>query len=145
MSDEELTARVLELQAQPDGLVSAMALIEEQTRLREEDALILARWKMEAQLRDITPQAEVLENFAPPASNSNPPEVPEPQGEQSLFPPNDPTQPEVDIFARFAGASLAEEVAPVDSPAGGENLQSEAEQLDSSSPEFDEWSETKQQ
>ncbi|MFM7014009.1 MAG: cytosine permease, partial [Actinomycetota bacterium] len=43
------------------------------------------------------------------------------------------------------GASLAEEVAPVDSPAGGENLQSEAEQLDSSSPEFDEWSETKQQ
>jgi nucleobase:cation symporter-1, NCS1 family len=51
MPDSELNAKVAELQAQQGGLEAAMALIEDQTRLRQEDALALASWQLENQMR----------------------------------------------------------------------------------------------
>lgn len=50
MPDAELTAKIAELQSQPDGLIAAMSLIEEQSRLRQEDALELSKWQLESQM-----------------------------------------------------------------------------------------------
>jgi purine-cytosine permease-like protein len=54
MPDEQLNAKIAELQLQPDGLVAAMALIEEQSKLRQEDALELSKWQLEAQMHAAT-------------------------------------------------------------------------------------------
>ena len=59
MPDEQLNAKIAELQLQPDGLVAAMALIEEQSRLRQEDALELSKWQLEAQMHAATAPAAV--------------------------------------------------------------------------------------
>ena len=62
MPDEQLNAKIAELQLQPDGLVAAMALIEEQSRLRQEDALELSKWQLEAQMHAATAPAPVEPN-----------------------------------------------------------------------------------
>jgi purine-cytosine permease-like protein len=59
MPDQQLNAKIAELQLQPDGLVAAMALIEEQSRLRQEDALELSKWQLEEQMRAATAPAAV--------------------------------------------------------------------------------------
>jgi nucleobase:cation symporter-1, NCS1 family len=99
MSDDELNARILELQAQPDGLIAAMALIEEQTKLREEDALALSHWQLQAQMEAAANPQPSSSNFfddsliqsGPASAQVNPdPEV-----------VADP-EPEIDIFASVA-------------------------------------------
>ena len=59
MPDDQLNAKIAELQLQPDGLVAAMALIEEQSRLRQEDALELSKWQLESQMHAATAPAPV--------------------------------------------------------------------------------------
>jgi purine-cytosine permease-like protein len=59
MNDDQLNAKIAELQLQPDGLVAAMALIEEQSRLRQEDALELSKWQLESQMHAATAPAPV--------------------------------------------------------------------------------------
>ena len=62
MPDAELNAKIAELQLQPDGLVAAMALIEQQSRLRQEDALELSKWQLASQMHAATnPVAENTE------------------------------------------------------------------------------------
>jgi purine-cytosine permease-like protein len=71
MPDEQLNAKIAELQLQPDGLVAAMALIEEQSRLRQEDALELSKWQLEAQMHAATEPAPVEQNiFQDPVASS---------------------------------------------------------------------------
>jgi hypothetical protein len=71
--DDQLNAKIAELQLQPDGLVAAMALIEEQSRLRQEDALEFSKWQLQAQMHAATAPAptepEIFQDpvvFAPP-------------------------------------------------------------------------------
>ena len=59
MPDAELNAKIAELQLQPNGLMAAMTLIEEQSKLRQEDALELSKWKLEAQMNAATAPAPV--------------------------------------------------------------------------------------
>ena len=77
MPDAELNAKIAELQLQPDGLMAAMTLIEEQSRLRQEDALELSKWKLQAQMHAATEPAPV-ESFAfqDPAAPTTPPAAP---------------------------------------------------------------------
>lgn len=77
MPDEQLNAKIAELQLQPDGLVAAMALIEEQSRLRQEDALELSKWQLEAQMYAATASAPVEPNLlSDPVASSTPAAVP---------------------------------------------------------------------
>jgi NCS1 family nucleobase:cation symporter-1 len=99
MPDAELNARIAELQLQPDGLVAAMALIEQQSRLRQEDALELSKWQLASQMHAATApdpepidlqdpvnsvkQEPIVDIFAkpepthlPPVVQALPPEVP---------------------------------------------------------------------
>ena len=50
MSDDELNAEVQRLQSQPDGLMAAMALIEAQNLLRQQDAFAYSQWQLQAQM-----------------------------------------------------------------------------------------------
>jgi len=61
MSDDELNAEVLRLQSQPDGLVAAMALIEAQNLLRQQDAFAYSQWQLQAQMQAASAPAEVSE------------------------------------------------------------------------------------
>lgn len=54
MSDAELNSKIAALQLQPDGLVAAMSLIEEQSRLRQSDALEYSKWELESQMNAVT-------------------------------------------------------------------------------------------
>ena len=90
MPDAELNAKIAELQLQPNGLMAAMTLIEEQSKLRQEDALELSKWKLEAQMHAATEPAPVDSfSFQDPAAPITPAE------------PIAPTPP-VDIFASVA-------------------------------------------
>ena len=113
MPDAELNAKIAELQLQPDGLVAAMALIEQQSKLRQEDALELSKWQLASQMHAATaPVAEPIE-LQDPASKANP-------------------EPIIDIFAKEAPADLppveqalppqVPVVAPPVSPAVSENI-----------------------
>jgi len=77
MPDAELNAKIAELQLQPNGLIAAMTLIEEQSKLRQEDALELSKWKLQAQMHAATEPAPV-ESFAfqDPAAPTMPPAAP---------------------------------------------------------------------
>lgn len=59
LPDTLLNAKIAELRLQPDGLMAAMRLIEEQSKLRQEDALELSKWKLEAQMHAATNPAPV--------------------------------------------------------------------------------------
>jgi len=113
MSDDELNARILELQAQPDGLIAAMALIEEQTRLREEDALALSHWQLQAQMEAATNPQPTESDFFDSAlaqtnnSTAQPSSEPEPRVD---------AEPEVDIFASISPVSPATPIAAVPEP-----------------------------
>ena len=50
MSDDELNAEVARLQSQPDGLMAAMALIEAQNLLRQQDSFAYSQWQLQAQM-----------------------------------------------------------------------------------------------
>ncbi len=51
MSDDELNAAVMRLQSQPDGLMAAMALIEAQNLLRQQDSFAYSQWQLQAQMQ----------------------------------------------------------------------------------------------
>jgi nucleobase:cation symporter-1, NCS1 family len=51
MSDDELNAEVMRLQSQPDGLMAAMALIEAQNLLRQQDSFTYSQWQLQAQMQ----------------------------------------------------------------------------------------------
>jgi len=94
MPDAELNAKIAELQLQPDGLVAAMALIEQQSRLRQEDALELSKWQLASQMHAAT--------------------APAPEPEQLLDPATSVKQePIVDIFAKEEPAFLPPAVQPL--------------------------------
>lgn len=125
LPDAELNAKIAELQLQPDGLMAAMAFIEEQSKLRQEDALELSKWELAAQMNAAT--EEPAENnpglqdtdFRDPAD--------------ALQLPTATNEPEIDIFAGVppvsgqpnplapdsASSSQAETASPV---AGSENI-----------------------
>ena len=61
MSDDELNAEVMRLQSQPDGLMAAMALIEAQNLLRQQDSFAYSQWQLQAQMQVASTPAEVAE------------------------------------------------------------------------------------
>ena len=126
MPDEQLNAKIAELQLQPDGLVAAMALIEEQSRLRQEDALELSKWQLEAQMHAATaPAAVEPELFQDPAvstavgspvvtsDTSAPAPIPsavaEPVAFQPIVPEPTPTEIVVDSVPTYSNPTAAPE------------------------------------
>jgi len=71
MSDDELNAEVMRLQSQPDGLMAAMALIEAQNQLRQQDSFAYSQWQLQAQMQAASAPAEVREP-EPKAVEPNP-------------------------------------------------------------------------
>ena len=67
MSDDELNAEVMRLQSQPDGLMAAMALIEAQNLLRQQDSFAYSQWQLQAQMQAAS---------APPIVSEPEPQVP---------------------------------------------------------------------
>jgi len=61
MSDDELNAEVMRLQSQPDGLMAAMALIEAQNLLRQQDSFAYSQWQLQAQMQAASAPAIVSE------------------------------------------------------------------------------------
>jgi purine-cytosine permease-like protein len=74
MSDDELNAEVMRLQSQPDGLMAAMALIEAQNLLRQQDSFAYSQWQLQAQMQAATAPVEKHE----PESITTQPETPAP-------------------------------------------------------------------
>lgn len=101
LPDDQLNARIAELQLQPDGLMAAMAFIEEQSLLRQEDALAFSRWELQAQMKA--------------ATEPTAPAVNEPKTQEQTQ-----SQPPIDIFAGVSQTpqparvteSVAEETPP---------------------------------
>jgi purine-cytosine permease-like protein len=94
MPDAELNAKIAELQLQPDGLVAAMALIEEQSTLRQEDALDLSKWELASQMHAATTPAPEPEQLQDPATSFK-------------------QEPIVDIFAKEEPSFLPPTVQPL--------------------------------
>lgn len=118
MPDEQLNAKIAELQLQPDGLVAAMALIEEQSRLRQEDALELSKWQLEAQMHAATAPAPIEPNlFQDPAVSPPPAATPtpitavasEPVPSQPVAQEPTPIQPLVDPTPTYSAPASAPE------------------------------------
>jgi purine-cytosine permease-like protein len=61
MSDDELNAEVMRLQSQPDGLMAAMALIEAQNLLRQQDSFAYSQWQLQAQMQAASAPADLRE------------------------------------------------------------------------------------
>ena len=61
MSDDELNAEVMRLQSQPDGLMAAMALIEAQNLLRQQDSFAYSQWQLQEQMKAASAPVEVRE------------------------------------------------------------------------------------
>jgi purine-cytosine permease-like protein len=112
MSDAELNAKIAELQLQPDGLVAAMAFIEEQSRLRQEDALEYSKWELASQMHAATPpqvdSSELQDPAFPPREVSSKPEPVVPQVYEPIAEPAPtavadqvPAEPAIDIFANL--------------------------------------------
>jgi purine-cytosine permease-like protein len=75
MSDDELNAEVARLQSQPDGLMAAMALIEAQNLLRQQDSFAYSQWQLQAQMHAASAPIEAQEPepvIAEPATTSIP-------------------------------------------------------------------------
>lgn len=116
LTDDELTARIQELQRQPDGLVAAMELIEEQTKLREIDALEQARWELDSQMswpsRADSPEKSLLSDPATPKAQPNSEidifaDVPKVANEGDNWPPTQVGKPDL--------------IPPLTDPAGPES------------------------
>ena len=86
MSDDELNAEVMRLQSQPDGLMAAMALIEAQNLLRQQDSFAYSQWQLQAQMQAASAPAVVAEPE---------PVVPEQVAPETLTPEPVAYQPEV--------------------------------------------------
>ncbi len=115
MPDEQLNAKIAELQLQPDGLVAAMTLIEEQSRLRQEDALELSKWQLEQQMNAATEPAPVEPNIFQDPAETMPPVV-SPVVEESIQEPTPTPLAEPEIEAAFPFAAEPESVEPVADP-----------------------------
>lgn len=61
MSDDDLNAEVMRLQSQPDGLMAAMALIEAQNLLRQQDSFAYSQWQLQEQMKAASAPVEVRE------------------------------------------------------------------------------------
>ena len=82
MSDDELNAEVARLQSQPDGLMAAMALIEAQNVLRQQDSFAYSQWQLQAQMNaasapavspePVTPEPVTPEPVAPETVSAQP-------------------------------------------------------------------------
>jgi purine-cytosine permease-like protein len=80
MSDDELNAEVARLQSQPDGLMAAMALIEAQNVLRQQDSFAYSQWQLQAQMQAAsTPAAAFEPEPSIPSPIAPNPVVPEPE------------------------------------------------------------------
>jgi purine-cytosine permease-like protein len=101
MPDAELNAKIAELQLQPDGLVAAMALIEQQSKLRQEDALEMSKWQLASQMHAATSPTKEAPELQDPAFQAPPSEPivdifassPEPESPQVAQPPISPVAP----------------------------------------------------
>ncbi len=92
MSDDELNAEVMRLQSQPDGLMAAMALIEAQNLLRQQDSFAYSQWQLQAQMQVASAPAEVAEP-EPKAAEPDPIIVPAPVvAPAPVLPPAAPVQ-----------------------------------------------------
>jgi purine-cytosine permease-like protein len=100
MSDDELNAEVARLQSQPDGLMAAMALIEAQNLLRQQDSFAYSQWQLQSQMHAASAPVEVQEPepvVAEPATTSIP-VVPAPVAEaQSPVVPSEPVPAVSDV------------------------------------------------
>ena len=72
MSDDELNAEVARLQSQPDGLMAAMALIEAQNLLRQQDSFAYSQWQLQAQMQAASAPAQTPEPVTPDPVASKP-------------------------------------------------------------------------
>ena len=110
MPDAELNAKIAELQLQPNGLMAAMTLIEEQSKLRQEDALELSKWKLEAQMNAATAPAPVdAFSFQDPAAPIAPAEPMAPTPTLDTFASVAPLTPEP---TKSEPVEVAPEVSP---------------------------------
>jgi nucleobase:cation symporter-1, NCS1 family len=112
MPDEQLNAKIAELQLQPGGLVAAMALIEEQSRLRQEDALELSKWQLEAQMHAATSPSPVEPEIFQDPVVITPPVVAPVANESILAPAATPAvgpEPEVDPVPSYSSPTAAPE------------------------------------
>jgi nucleobase:cation symporter-1, NCS1 family len=115
MPDDQLNQKIAELQLQPDGLVAAMSLIEEQSRLRQEDALELSKWQLEQQMNAATEPAPVEPNmFQDPAEPMPPVVSPLPAESIQELPSTPLAEPEIE--EAFPLASEPEPVEPMADP-----------------------------
>lgn len=118
MPDSELNAKIAELQLQPDGLVAAMALIEQQSRLRQEDSLELSKWQLASQMHAATSPAPESPELQDPAFASPTINQPIAAGAQSFEQPLDlddktiqavaSPEPEIDIFANLSAGGASQ-------------------------------------
>ena len=112
MPDAQLNAKIAELQLQPEGLVAAMALIEEQSRLRQEDALELSKWQLEAQMHAATAPAPLEPEIFQDPVVITPPVVAPVANESMLAPAATPVvvpEPEVDPVPSYSSPTAAPE------------------------------------
>ena len=86
MSDDELNAEVARLQSQPDGLMAAMALIEAQNVLRQQDSFAYSQWQLQAQMNAASAPAVSPEPVTPEPVTPEP-VAPEPVSAQPVVAP----------------------------------------------------------
>jgi nucleobase:cation symporter-1, NCS1 family len=115
MPDAELNAKIAELQLQPNGLMAAMTLIEEQSKLRQEDALELSKWKLEAQMHAATEPAPVDSfSFQDPATPITPAEsiAPTPAVDMVASVAPETPEPTISEIVKNAPEVSSEQVSP---------------------------------
>lgn len=137
LSDEALNAKVAELQARPDGLMAAMALIEEQNRLRQEDSFAYSQWQLQIQMERATAPYEP-ESKTPlaeeRADSPAEPDIPEAAIISSAVPESAPT-PEIDIFASITDPSPVSSLPLATEPVVPEDLIPEPAAPEPAAPE----------
>ncbi|CAB4628098.1 unannotated protein [freshwater metagenome] len=109
LPDAELNAKIAQLQSQPGGLVAAMALIEEQSRLRQEDSLELSKWQLQAQMLAATATAEpAISELQDPAFTRTP-TLPEPAATQPRS--EVPAEPKIEMVSTPAPVAPVQPIA----------------------------------
>lgn len=134
LPDAELNAKIAQLQLQPDGLVAAMAFIEEQSKLRQEDALELSKWQLQAQMIAATEPAKVdpvnLQDPITALKANSPHSTP---ASNPLEPvQSEPAQAEVDIFASVGPKTVNENPTVGQVPPANENIEDIVAKLNAS-------------
>ena len=120
MSDDELNAEVMRLQSQPDGLMAAMALIEAQNLLRQQDSFAHSQWQLQAQMQAAS-APEVSEPKPVTASQTSPETItPEPvEFQPEIAEPIEVAAPEAGIVPPVVNEP---EVAPATSAVGKKSV-----------------------